>query len=37
MQNTKILEMINDGQIEKLKALIQEEIFTDGLKNKPGG
>ena len=36
MQNTKILEMINNGQIEELKALIQEEILTDGLKNKPG-
>lgn len=36
MQNTKILEMINNGQIEELKTLIQEEIFTDGLKSKPG-
>lgn len=36
MQNTKILEMINNGQIEELKTLIQEEIFTDGLKNKSG-
>ena len=36
MQNTKILEMINNGQIEELKTMIQEEIFTDGLKNKPG-
>lgn len=35
MQNTKILEMLNNGQIEELKTLIQEEIFTDGLKNKP--
>lgn len=36
MQNTKILEMINNGQIEELKALIQEEIFTDELKSEPG-
>lgn len=36
MQNTKILEMLNTGQFEELKALIQEEIFIDGLKNKPG-
>ena len=36
MQNTKILEMINNGQIEELKDLIQEEIFTDQLKSKPG-
>lgn len=32
MQNTKVLEMINDGQIEALKALLQDEIFTDSLK-----
>lgn len=31
-----ILEMINNGQIDELKSLIQEEIFTEGLKNKPG-
>lgn len=36
MQNTKILEMINHGQIEELKVMIQEEIFTDGLKKKSG-
>ena len=36
MKNTKILEMINNGQIEELKAIIQDEIFTDSLKNKPG-
>lgn len=32
MQNTKILEMINNGQIEELKTLLQDEIFTDSLK-----
>ena len=32
MQNTKVLEMINNGQIEELKALLQDEIFTDSLK-----
>lgn len=36
MKNTKILEMINNGQIEELKTLIQEEVFQDGLKSKPG-
>jgi len=36
MQNTKILEMINNVQIEELKTMIQEEIFIDGLKSKPG-
>ena len=32
MQNTKVLEMLNNGQIEELKALLQDEIFTDSLK-----
>lgn len=32
MKNTKVLEMINNGQIEELKALLQDEIFTDSLK-----
>lgn len=36
MKNTKILEMINNGQIKELKELIQEEIFTDGLNSKSG-
>lgn len=36
MQNTKILEMIDNGQIAELKALIQDEIFTDKLKKNPG-
>ena len=28
--------MLNDGRIEELKKSIQEEIFTEELKNKPG-
>lgn len=32
MKNTKVLEMLNNGQIEELKALLQDEIFTDSLK-----
>ena len=32
MQNTKVLEMINNGQVEELKALLQEEVFADSLK-----
>ena len=32
MKNTKVLEMINNGQIEELKALLQDEIFADSLK-----
>lgn len=35
MQNKKILEMLNNGQIEELKLRIREEIFTDELKSKP--
>ncbi len=36
IQNTKILEMLNNGKIEELKTLIREEIFKDELKRKPG-
>ena len=36
MQNTKILEMLNNGQIEELKTLIQDELFTEGLRSKRG-
>lgn len=32
MQNTKVLEMLNNGQIEGLKTLLQDEIFADSLK-----
>ena len=32
MKNTKVLEMLNNGQIEELKSLLQDEIFTDSLK-----
>ena len=36
MKNTKVLEMLNNGQIEELKALLQDEIFTEGLANTSG-
>jgi len=36
MQNTKILELLNSGQVEELKAMIQDEIFQDGIKAVPG-
>ena len=32
MKNTLVLEMINNGEIEELKALLQNEIYTDSLK-----
>lgn len=36
MQNTKILEMISNGQIENLKVLLQDEIFQKELSSVPG-
>ncbi len=33
MKNEKILKMLNEGKIEELKELIQEEIYEDSLKN----
>ena len=36
MKNTKILEMVNNGQIKELKALVQDEIFSDTLESRPG-
>ncbi len=35
MQNAKVLEMLNNGQIEKLKAELQDEIYAESLKGKP--
>lgn len=36
MNNTKILEMLNNGQIEELKEKIQDEIFQEELKKSSG-
>lgn len=36
MNNTKILKMLEDGQIEDLKMAIKQEIYTDSLKGKSG-
>ena len=36
MKNTKILEMINDGRIDELKKNLQDEIYAEELKSKPG-
>lgn len=33
MKNTAVLEMINNGEIEQLKALLMDEIYADSLKN----
>ena len=35
MKNSKILEMLNQGRIEELKAELQDEIFRESLKTKP--
>lgn len=34
MKNTKVLEMINNGEIEALKELLKEEIYTDSMAGK---
>lgn len=36
MRNTKVLEMLNAGKIEDLKKSLQDEIYEEALKNKPG-
>lgn len=35
MRNTKILEMLENGQVAELKAIIRDEIYRDGIKNSP--
>lgn len=35
MKSSKVLEMLNRGQIDKLKAELRDEIFTESLKGKP--
>ena len=34
MQTTKVLEMLNQGRIDELKAALQDEIYTESLKGK---
>lgn len=36
MKSVKVLEMLHQGRIEELKALLKDEIYQDVLKNKPG-
>ena len=36
MRNSIILEMLNSGRIEELKVKLQDEIYEEALKNKPG-
>lgn len=35
MQTTKILELLNEGKIEDLKAQLQDEIYQESLKKNP--
>lgn len=35
MQATKMLDMINEGRIEELKSLLEDEIYEASLKSKP--
>lgn len=35
MQNSKILEMLDKGQIEELKTVLQDEIYANSLKGSP--
>jgi hypothetical protein len=35
MQNSKILEMLDKGQTEELKGLLQDEIYANSLKSNP--
>lgn len=36
MKNTKMLEMLESGKIEELKKALQDEIYAESLKSKPG-
>lgn len=35
MRNVKVLELLNDGKIDILKAMLQDEIYQESLKSKP--
>ena len=36
MQTAKILELINAGRIDELRSQLEDEIYTESLKKKPG-
>ena len=36
MRTSKVLEMLNQGRIEELKAALRDELYSEALKNKPG-
>lgn len=35
MQSAKVLELLNKGRIDELKAALEDEIYTESLKGKP--
>ena len=35
MRNVKVLQMLEDGKIDELKAELRDEIYKDSLKQKP--
>lgn len=37
MRSIKALELLNEGRIEELKAILKDEIYQESLKNKPNG
>ena len=34
MKNTRVLEMLNNGEIEELRKLLEDEVYQDSLKSK---
>lgn len=35
MNTSKIIEMLNNGQVEEVKAILQDELYRESLKGKP--
>ena len=35
MKNTRVLEMLNEGRIDELKAMLEDEIYSESLKSNP--
>lgn len=36
MKNTIVLGLLNEGRIDELKAMLEDEIYSESLKSKPG-
>lgn len=35
MRNVKVLQMLEDGKVDELKAELRDDIYKDSLKQKP--